>query len=112
AGSAVDNSTSLAGKYTDRSVELFVELTAALLHSSSGHSDEAEKALNDFVAHASKQGFAEYAMEGRFALANLTSTNRLNIRRIRMESVRKEAELKGFGLIAQNARAVLTAQSR
>ena len=51
-------------------------------------------------------------MEGRFALANLTSTNRLNIRRIRMESVRKEAELKGFGLIAQNARAVLTAQSR
>jgi tetratricopeptide (TPR) repeat protein len=48
AGSALNNSTSLAGKYTDRSVELFVELTAALVHSSSGRSDE-EKALNDFV---------------------------------------------------------------
>ena len=51
-------------------------------------------------------------MEGRFALANLPSTTRLNTRRMRLESVRKEAEQKGFGLIAQNARAVLTGQSR
>jgi tetratricopeptide (TPR) repeat protein/DNA-binding winged helix-turn-helix (wHTH) protein len=109
---ALNNSISLAGKYTDRSVELFVELTAALVHSSSGRSDEAEKALRDFVASADKQGFAEYAMEGRFALANLTSSNHLNIRRMRLESVRKEAELKGFGRIAQNARAVLTDHSR
>jgi len=107
AGSALNNSISLAGKYTDRSVELFVELTAALVHSSSGRRDEAEKALNDFVASAAKQGFAEYAMEGRLALANLTSANHLNIRRMRLESVRKEAELKGFGRIAQNASAVL-----
>jgi ATP/maltotriose-dependent transcriptional regulator MalT len=112
ADSALNNSISLAGKYTDRTVELFVELTAALVHSSSGRSDEAEKALSDFVASAAKQGFAEYAMEGRFALANLTSTNHLNIRRMRLESVRKEAELKGFGRIAQNARAVLTDHSR
>jgi len=82
------------------------------VQSSSGHSDEAEKALNDFVASATKQGFAEYAMEGRFALANVTSTNHVNIRRMRLESVRKDAELKGFGRIAQNARAVLTAPSR
>lgn len=109
AGSALNNSISLAGKYTDRSVELFVELTAALMHSSSGRRDEAEEALNDFVARAAKQGFAEYAMEGRFALANLTSANQLNIRRMRLESVRKEAELKGFGRIAQDARAMLTA---
>jgi len=112
AGSALNNSISLAGKYTDRSVELFVELTAALVHSSSGRRDEAEKALNDFVASAAKQGFAEYAMDGRLALANLTSANHLNVRRMRLESVRKEAELKGFGRIAQNASAVLRAPSR
>jgi hypothetical protein len=82
------------------------------VHSSSGRRDEAEKALNDFVASAAKQGFAEYAMEGRLALANLTSANHLNIRRMRLESVRKEAELKGFGRIAQNASAVLRAASR
>jgi hypothetical protein len=112
--SALNNSMSFAGKYTDRNVELFVELTAALVHGSSWRPDdvEAEKALNDFVAHAAKQGFAEYAMEGRYALANHTSGNRLSIRRMRLESVRKEAEQKGFGLIAQNARAVLTGQTR
>jgi tetratricopeptide (TPR) repeat protein/DNA-binding winged helix-turn-helix (wHTH) protein len=112
--STLNNSISLAGKYTDRSVELFVELTAALVQSSFGRTDhvEAEKALDDFVAHAVKQGFAEYAMEGRFALANLASATHLNTRRMRLESVRKEAEQKGFGLIAQNARAVLTGQSR
>jgi len=111
---ALNNSVSLSGKYTDRSVELFVELTAAQVHSSSVRTDnvEAEKALDDFVVHAAKQGFAEYVMEGRFALANLTFATRLNTRRMRLESVRKEAEQKGFGLIARNARAVLTGQSR
>ena len=105
---------SFAGKYTDRNVELFVELTAALMHGSSGRADDVdgEKALNDFVSHAAKQGFAEYALEGRYALANLTPGNRLSIRRMRLEAIRNEAEQKGFGLIAQNARAVLTGQAR
>jgi DNA-binding winged helix-turn-helix (wHTH) protein/tetratricopeptide (TPR) repeat protein len=114
ADSALNNSMSLAGKYTDRSVELFVQLTAAMVQSSAGRQSdiEAEKALNDFVTSATKQGFAEYAMEGRLALASLTSTKRLSTRRARLESVRKEAEQKGFGLIAQNASAMLTAQRR
>jgi eukaryotic-like serine/threonine-protein kinase len=112
--SSLHNSMSFAGKYTDRNVGLFVELTAALMHGSSGRADDVdgEKALNDFVAHAAKQGFAEYALEGRYALANLTPGNRLSTRRMRLEAVRKEAEQKGFGLIAQNARAVLTGQAR
>jgi tetratricopeptide (TPR) repeat protein len=112
--SALHNSMSFAGKYTDRNVELFVELTAALVRGSSGGTDdgEAEKALNDFVVHAAKQGFAEYALEGRYVLANLTPANRLNTRRTRLESVRMEAEQKGFGLIAQNARVVLAGQTR
>ncbi|MFL6306318.1 MAG: tetratricopeptide repeat protein [Candidatus Sulfotelmatobacter sp.] len=112
--SSLHNSMSFTGKYTDRNVELFVELTAALMHGSSGRAGDVdgEKALNDFVAHAAKQGFAEYALEGRYALANLTPGNRLSTRRMRLEAVRKEAEQKGFGLIAQNARAVLTGQVR
>jgi len=112
--SSLHNSMSFSGKYTDRNVELFVELTAALVQGSSGRADdgEAEKALNDFVAHAARQGFAEYALEGRYALANLTPGNRLNTRRMRLEAVRKEAEQKGFGLIGQNARAGLTGQAR
>jgi len=112
--SSLHNSMSFAGKYTDRNVELFVELTSALVHGLSGPTDdvEMEKRLNDFVAHAAKQGFAEYALEGRYAFANLTPGNRWTTRRMRLEAVRKEAEQKGFGLIAQNARAVLTGQAR
>jgi DNA-binding winged helix-turn-helix (wHTH) protein/tetratricopeptide (TPR) repeat protein len=113
--SALDVATSLSGKYTDRNVELFVALSAAMIHIDSGRREdlvEAGRALNAFVADANKLGFAEYEIEGRLALAKLEFTNGTDTGGARLESVRGDAEQRGFGLIAQNARALLKSESR
>jgi hypothetical protein len=106
ANGALASATSLSGKYHDRSVELFVELTSALVESISERVEDrnrAQKTLRTVIAEATQDGFAEYALEARLALARIQLTTNNADARSRLEALRTEAVNRGLTLIAQEA---------
>ncbi len=109
---AIDQSSALSEKYHDRLVELFTAITAARVRAASSDAADRAKAadrLQQVLAESARTGLLNYAFEARLALGELdmTSGNRA-AGRGRLESLRKDANDRGFGLIAQQAASAMT----
>jgi eukaryotic-like serine/threonine-protein kinase len=101
---------SLAGKYRDRQVELFVAMTAARVRATGNVAAKAESSsqLQQAVAEATRSGFAVYALEARLALGEIeTQLGNRASGMAHLESVQKDAAGTGLGLIAQQAAAAI-----
>ncbi|MGA2101121.1 MAG: hypothetical protein ABSG34_08450, partial [Candidatus Sulfotelmatobacter sp.] len=70
------------------------------------------RALQETTTNAAKLGYSGYALEAQLALGEveLASGNR-TAGRNRLTEVRKQAQQKGFGLIANRAARALTKSS-
>jgi tetratricopeptide (TPR) repeat protein/DNA-binding winged helix-turn-helix (wHTH) protein len=111
AKAAIDRSLAFADKYRDRQVELFVGLTAARVNAASNTAAarvEAVTGLNQVLAEAVRFGFITYVLEARLAQGEIEmlSGNRAG-GLAHLESLRKDASDRGFGLIAQQATAAM-----
>jgi eukaryotic-like serine/threonine-protein kinase len=109
---AAADATAMLGKYYDRSVEFFVDLTAARVRAASGQPPEQIEAANlarSVLTEATQHGFVNYELEARLALGEIqmSAGNRAG-GRAHFEAVEKEAAVKGFGLLAQKAAEDLT----
>ena len=107
ARSAIDRSLALAEKYHDRQVEFFVAVTAARVGGTSNTPaarDDAVSRLQQIIAEANRTGFVTCAFEARLALGEIEilSGNRSS-GLAHLESLRKEANDRGLGLIAREA---------
>ena len=103
----IERAIALTGKYHDRDAELVVAVTAARVRAAAGNLEErlqATSRLRQVLSDATRTGFVNHALEARLALGELevTSGNR-NDGRDHLEALLKEANEKGFGLVAQQA---------
>lgn len=109
---AIDQSSALSEKYHDRLVELFTAITAARVHAASSDAADRAKAadrLQQVLAESARTGLLNYAFEARLALGELDMNNGNRAAgRGRLESLRKDANDRGFGLIAQQAASAMT----
>jgi len=108
---AIERSSALSEKYHDRQVELFAAITAARVRAASRNATDRAKAadrLQQVLAESVRTGLLVYAFEARLALGEIemTSENRA-AGRSRLESLLKDANERGFGLIAQQAGSAL-----
>lgn len=115
AKAAIDRSLSLAEKYRDHQVELFVAVTAARVSAASNIASaraEAANRLHQVIAEATRSGFVTYALEARLALGEIEmlSGNRVS-GLAHLESLRKDASDRGLGLIVRRATAAMTSPS-
>jgi hypothetical protein len=109
---AIDQSSALSEKYHDRLVELFTAITAARVRAASSDAADRAKAadrLQQVLAESARTGLLNYAFEARLALGELDMTSgNSTAGRGRLESLRKDANDRGFGLIAQQAASAMT----
>ena len=108
---AIEHSTVLSEKYHDRPVELFAAITAARVHAASPNAADRAKAadrLQQVLAESAQMGLLVYSFEARLALGEIeiTSGNR-DAGRGRLETLLKDANQRGFGLIARQAASAL-----
>lgn len=95
----------LLAKSQDFSVRLRAPIVQAEVLAATGKRDAAIHVLEDTIATAKKAGYLGYQLEAQLALGNLegqlsgTRTQALRL----LADVRKQAQLKGFGLIAKKA---------
>ena len=109
---AIEQSTALSEKYHDRQVELFAAITAARVHAASPNAADRTKAadhLHQALADSGRMGLLVYAFEARLALGELEMTSGDRAAgRGRLESLLKDANDRGFGLIARQAASALS----
>jgi DNA-binding winged helix-turn-helix (wHTH) protein/tetratricopeptide (TPR) repeat protein len=109
---AIDQSSALSEKYHDRLVELFTAITAARVRAASSDAADRAKAadrLQQVLTESDRTGLLNYAFEARLALGELDMNNGNRAAgRGRLESLRKDANDRGFGLIAQQAASAMT----
>lgn len=115
AKAAIDRSLALAEKYRDRQVELLVAVTAARVRAASNTPTarvEAATRLQQVLAEAARAGFITSALDARLALGEIEmlSGNRSG-GLAHLESLRKDASDRGFGLIAEQATAAMKSTS-
>jgi len=108
---AIERSSALSEKYHDRQVELFAAITAARVRAASPDAADRAKAadrLQQVLTESARRGLLVYTFEARLALGELemTSGNRASGRG-RLESLLKDANERGFGLIARQAASAL-----
>ena len=104
---AIDQSSALSGKYQDRPVELFTAITEARVRAALANAPDRAKAadrLQQVLAESDRMGLLNYAFEARLALGEIeiSSGNRA-AGRGRLESLLKDANDRGLGLIAREA---------
>ena len=86
-------------------------ITAARIRATSGSAadrNEAAKRLNTVIGEATTAGFADVVLEARLVLGEVEiGSGQATNGRAQLEALEKEAEGKGFGLVARKARAIL-----
>jgi eukaryotic-like serine/threonine-protein kinase len=107
----IEQAIALTSKYHDRDAELAVAVAAARVRAAAGSLEDRLRATNrlqQVLSDATKTGFVNYALEARLALGELevTSGNRTGGRG-HLESLLRDANEKGFGLVAQQANMAL-----
>ncbi len=102
----------LAAKSEDRSVHLFVALDRARVLAAQGKSGEAKSRLRSALAEATRLHYCEYELKVRLALGEIeTDSGDAAAGHARLEALKKDAQTKGFGLIARDAAADLATTS-
>jgi len=90
----------------DRFNRLNLDISSAQVQAASGNLSEAAKLLQSCVEQAMKAGYGGLQLEARLALGKTQiKTGNAAAGRTRLASVRREAEAKGFVLIARKAAA-------
>jgi eukaryotic-like serine/threonine-protein kinase len=107
AGQAVQRATTELANFHDREVELTVAISAARVRAAAGPSvndDQVVNSLRDVVSKANDSGFVAYEFEPRLALAEMEIRGgKLSNGRSHLQVLEKEANARGFGLIAVEA---------
>lgn len=107
ARSVVDRALSLSGKTERRYLALSTGLTAARVGAALGRTAEAQRSLETILAEATKIGYLGLQLEARLALIEIDPATRISqAKQTKLAALRREAEAKGFGLIARKASAV------
>ena len=111
AGLVAEYALALSQKYQHRDAELAAWVTAARVRAAAGTLDARENAhiqLRHVVADAQRNGFVNYALEGRLALGEIdvSSGNVPNARR-ELEALQRDANQIGYSLVAQQAASAL-----
>jgi hypothetical protein len=106
AQNTVDRATMLSEKSDSREVRLSVAIVAARVRAAMGKPAEAMKSLANVLAEATKLGLVGLQFESRLALGETEmKSGKTAAGRARLETLQKEAEARGFGLIARKAAA-------
>jgi eukaryotic-like serine/threonine-protein kinase len=80
------------------------DVTASELESTRGLTEPARQALISILAEATRAGFIEYQFEARLALGKVEiKSGKVALGRIRLATLQKDAEARGFLLIARKA---------
>jgi len=94
----------LLAKSQDFSVRLRESIVSAQVDAASGKSDDAIRSLQETVARASKSGYLGYLLEAQLALGELESASgKVAAGEALLADVRRQAQQKGFRLIANKA---------
>jgi tetratricopeptide (TPR) repeat protein len=103
----VDAATGRAAGMQSEEVRLKLAIVAASVRAASGKSPDlaaAIKSLEATLAEATKYGFVPYQFEARLALGEIEmKSGKTSAGRNRLEALEREAQQKGFGLIARKA---------
>ena len=105
----------LLGRIQNRPVWLEFSIVAAQVRASSGTDldvAKAERSLRATLAVAEKEGFLGYQLEARLALAKIQSKTAPASGYARLAALQRDAEAKGFGLIARKAAVAAGAKTR
>jgi serine/threonine protein kinase/tetratricopeptide (TPR) repeat protein len=94
----------LLAKSQDFSVQLGASIVAARVQAASGGFDEAIHRLGETIAQAEKSGYAGMALEGKLALGEIEiASGKVIAGKATLAAVRRDAQRKGYGLIASKA---------
>ena len=94
----------LLAKSQDFSVHLRASIVSAQVDAASGKSDEAIRSLQETIATAKKSGYLGYLLEAQLTLGVLeTASGRVEAGESLLSDVRKQAQQRGFRLIANKA---------
>ena len=94
----------LLAKSQDFSVRLRASIVEASVHATAGKADEAVRILEETVANAKKSGYVGFQLEAQLALGEVqTASSKPSSGLKLLADVRKQAQLKGFRLIANHA---------
>jgi ATP/maltotriose-dependent transcriptional regulator MalT len=106
AQNAMDRATRLAQKSDSREIHLAAAMTAARVQAGTGKSNEAMRSLAQVVAEATKFRLINLQFEARLALGEIEmKSGKTAAGRARLETLQKEAEAKGYRLLARKAAA-------
>jgi tetratricopeptide (TPR) repeat protein len=101
---ATSTAHALLTKSQDYSVRLRAAIAAAQMQAASGKSDDAVKTLQEMIANAKKSGYLGYQLEAQLALGEIeTTSGNAAAGQSLLADVRKQAQQKGFRLIANKA---------
>lgn len=107
---AIQAATALSQKFHDRQVELSVDVNAARVRVAAGSARERATAVNHLqkvLAEATRRGFVSASLDVRLALGEIEIASDNRSARNNLETLRKDANEKGFRWIAQQANAAL-----
>ena len=110
----VDQAAPLFRRSQSRAVCLEFRIVAARVRASSGREldvAEAERSLQATIVAAEKEGFLGYQLEARLALAKIQLGTGRTSGSARLTALQRDAEAKGFGLIARKAAAAAGAKT-
>jgi eukaryotic-like serine/threonine-protein kinase len=103
AESQISTSHELLTKSQDFSVRLKAAIVAAEVHAASGRNSESCQQLESALALAAQHGYQGLQYEARLALSEAKLHSGDTATRTQLQTLSREARLKGFGLIARKA---------
>lgn len=104
ARAAVDRASTLAADGQNRLLRLEVAITEARVRAAEGPQSEAVKVLESLIDEAKEIGAVGVGLEARLALGEIEiASGKSEQGRARLREVQKDAEARGFGLIARKA---------
>ena len=94
----------LLAKSQDFSVRLRASIVEAKVEAAAGKTDDALRSIEETIASAKKSGYLGYQLEAQFALGEMQmASGKSAAGQSLLADVQKQAQLRGFGSIANCA---------
>jgi len=104
ADKAISRANELLGTTENRGAHIELSITTAQVRAASGHNAEAARILDNALAAATKLGLVRLQFEARLVHGKIElQGGSKDAGRVRLAALEKEANAKGFGLIARKA---------
>ena len=104
AANAIGRANELLGKTENRGAQIELSIATAQVRAASGHNAEAARILDNALAAATKLGLVRLQFEARLVHGKIElQGGSKDAGRARLAALEKEANAKGFGLIARKA---------